>query len=305
VDTESAILANYLCNDLGMDTISAGHVVSWAMETFERGLISEADTGGIQLNFGNAEALHTLLPQIGHRQGAFADMLAQGTRHASEQVGGDSYQWAIQAKGLEQSCVDTRNTMGYGLAFAVNPRGPDHLMTQPISEFGESDEARAVIREILGDEKYADPTITEKKPEMVRWHEDVYAVTDAVGFCIFVSIGPIAVKREDIAELLSLAFDEPISVEDLMVAGRRIVTIERCFNVREGGLREEDKLPWRMMNDPVPDGPTKGMVMDQKKLDGLLDEYYTLHGWDLPTAVPLRSTLEALGLLELCGDVAK
>jgi len=304
-DTESAILANYLCNDLGMDTISAGQVVSWAMETFEKGLISEADTEGIRLNFGNSEALHTLLSQIGHRQGSFADLLANGTRYAAEKVGGDSYQWAIQAKGLEQSCVDTRSTMGYGLAFAVNPRGPDHLMAQPISEFGGSKEARAVIREITGDEKYADPTITEKKPEIVRWHEDVYAVTDALGFCIFASIGPVVVKPDDIAELLSLALDTQISVQDLMQAGRRIVTVERCFNVREGARREEDRLPWRMMNEPVSAGPTKGMVMDQATLDGLLDTYYSLHGWDTATAIPLRSTLEELGLIDLCGDVAK
>ncbi len=89
----------------------------------------------------------------------------------------------------------------------------------------------------------------------------------------------------------------------LMEGGRRVVTIERCFNVREGARRSDDRLPWRMMNEKVPDGPNAGMITDQAMLDGLLDEYYTLHGWDRETAIPLRSTLEALGLRELCGEV--
>jgi aldehyde:ferredoxin oxidoreductase len=142
------------------------------------------------------------------------------------------------------------------------------------------------------------------KPEIVRYHEDVYAVTDALGFCIFASVGPLVVKPDEIAQLLSLAFDTPVTEEDMLLAGRRIVTLERCFNAREGDRRQQDKLPWRMMHEPIGAGPTRGMVMDQEKLDGLLDAYYALHGWDPGTAVPLRVTLEKLGLLAICGDAA-
>ena len=99
------------------------------------------------------------------------------------------------------------------------------------------------------------------------------------------------------------ALGRQVSEEQLLLAGRKIVTLERCFNVREGARRDDDLLPWRMMNEPVSDGPRKGFVTDKEQLDGMLDEYYEQHGWDPQTAVPRPETLEELGLLELCGDV--
>ncbi|NIM95341.1 MAG: aldehyde ferredoxin oxidoreductase [Anaerolineales bacterium] len=305
VDTESVLVANMLCNDLGMDTISAGHVISWAMETFERGLIDESYTDGLKLRFGNIEALHEMLRRIAYREGDFAQLLARGVRSASEVVGGDSYQWAIEAKGLEQSAVDTRMAKGYALAFAVNPRGPDHLMTETFAEFGLSKEARDVIRKITGDKKYADPTLTEKRAEIVRWHEDVYAATEALGFCVFTSTAAFAVNPENMSQLFSMGLGEKFTEAQLMEGGRRIVTVERCFNVREGATRMDDRLPWRMMNEKVPDGPNEGMITDQAMLDQLLDDYYAMHGWDPNTAVPLETTLKDLEMIDLCGDILK
>jgi aldehyde:ferredoxin oxidoreductase len=303
-DTEAVLVANRLCNDLGMDTISAGHVISWAMETYERGILDREQTDGLELRFGNVEAQRTLLERIAYREGAFADLLAHGTRYAAEEVGRDSWKWAIQAKGLEQSAVDTRAAKSYALAFAVNPRGPDHLMTETFAEFGFTQESRDVIQKITGDEKYADPRLLEKRAEIVRWHEDVYAASEALGFCVFTSTAAFAVNPENMSRFFSLGLGTPFDEERLLLGGRRMVTIERCFNVREGARRQDDFLPWRMMNEQVPSGPNAGMVTDQAMLDHLLDQYYALHGWDLPTAIPLRSTLEKLGLAELCGDVA-
>lgn len=304
VDTESALVANRLCNELGMDTISAGHVISWAMECYEREVLSSIDTDGLELRFGNAAALHEALRRIAHRQGRLGELLSQGTRRAAEQVGQDSHRWAIQAKGLEQSAVDTRMAKAYALALAVNPRGPDHLMTETFAEFGLSKEARDVIRKITGDEKYADPHLTDKRAEIVRWHEDVYGASEALGFCVFTSTAAFAVNPENMAQLMSYALGVPFDEQQLMTGGRRMVTIERCFNVREGARRTDDRLPWRMMNERVPAGPNQGMVTDQPMLDGLLDQYYAMHGWDPTTAIPRPETLESLGLLALCGDVA-
>ncbi len=196
-DTEALLVANRLCNDLGMDTISAGHVVSWAMETYERGILSLEETDGLDLRFGNIQALHTILKRIAYRDGAFADLLSRGTRQASQEVGRDSWKWAIQAKGLEQSAVDTRAAKSYALAFAVNPRGPDHLMTETFAEFGFTQESLDVIREITGDEKYANPRLTEKRADIVRWHEDVYAASEALGFCVFTSTAAFAVNPKE------------------------------------------------------------------------------------------------------------
>jgi aldehyde:ferredoxin oxidoreductase len=304
VDTESALVANRLCNELGMDTISAGHVISWAMESFERGALRAPDTDGLELRFGNIGAVHEVLDRIAHRRGNLGELLAQGTRRAAKQVGRGSHQWAIEAKGLEQSAVDTRMAKAYALAFAVNPRGPDHLMTETFAEFGLSKEARQVIRQITGDEKYADPHLTEKRAEIVRWHEDVYGASEALGFCVFTSTAAFAVNPTNMAQLMSHALGTPFDEETLLLGGRRMVTIERCFNVREGARRSDDRLPWRMMNERVPAGPNRGMITDQPMLDGLLDQYYDSHGWDRATAIPRTDTLDALGLLELCGEVA-
>jgi aldehyde:ferredoxin oxidoreductase len=299
-DTEAVLRANHLCNDYGLDTISAGHVISWAMECYERGVISPEQAEDLELGFGNAEAQLELIRRIAFREGLLGDLLAEGTQRASAEVGGDSWKWAIQAKGLEQSAVDTRAAKSYALAFAVNPRGPDHLMTETYAEFGFTEEARDVIRKITGDEKYANATLLEKRADIVRWHEDCYAATEALGFCVFTSTAAFAVNPENMAELFGYALGIEFSEEELMLGGRRIVTLERCFNAREGGRREDDVLPWRMMNEPVPDGPNKGMITDQAMLDRFLDEYYALHGWDPATGIPWLETLKALDLADVC-----
>ena len=304
-DIEAVLKANQMCNDLGLDTISAGHVISWAMETYEKGLISPEQADGLNIRFGNAEVLLALIERIGRRQGLIGDLLAEGTKAASEEIGGDSWKWAIQAKGLEQSAVDTRAAKSYALAFAVNPRGPDHLMTETYAEFGFTQESRDVIRKVTGDEKYANPRLLEKRAEIVLWHEQCYGASEALGFCVFTSTAAFAVNPENMAEMFGLAVGVPYSEDDLMLAARRVVTIEKCFNVREGARRDDDRLPWRMMNEPVPGGPNKGMVTDEAMLDNLLDQYYTAHGWDLGTSIPRQGTLKYLGLDDVCVGIPK
>jgi len=304
IDTEAVIKGNQLCNDYGMDVISTGHVISWAMECYEKGVIKGEQADNLDLHFGNVESQLELIRRIALREGLMGDLLANGTKQAAEEVGGDSWKWAIQAKGLEQSGVDTRMAKSYALAFAVNPRGPDHLMTETFAEFGITEEARALIKEITGDEKLADPTLLDKRAEIVLWHEDCYAATEALGFCVFTSTAAYAVNPRNMSQLFGHALGVEFSVEELMRAGRRTVTLERCFNVREGALRADDTLPYRMMNTPVPEGPQKGMVTDKEMLDQLLDQYYEAHGWDVQTGIPTREALETLGLLELCGDCA-
>jgi aldehyde:ferredoxin oxidoreductase len=272
------------------------------MECYEKGLIDSDRSDGLDLHFGSIESMLELLRRMAFREGLLGDLLANGTRHAAEEVGRDSWKWAIQAKGLEQSAIDTRSSKGYGLAFAVNPRGPDHLMTETIAEAGYSEEARRLIGKITGDERYADSTLVEKRAEIVRWHEDCYAATDALGYCAFNSTASYVVDPENMAQLLALALGRQISEEQLMLAGRRIVTIERCFNAREGARREDDVLPWRMMNDPVTDGPHKGLTNSREELDRMLNEYYQMHGWDVQTGIPTPETLKELDLLALCGD---
>ncbi len=300
VDLEAVLVANRLCNDLGMDTISAGYVISWAMESYQKGLIDPDLAEGLEIDFDNPEAQMVLLERIARRNGRLANILAEGTRAAAREVGGDSWKWAIQSKGLEQSGVDTRAAKSYALAFAVNPRGPDHLMTETFAEFGFTQEARDVIKKVTGSEKYADPRLVEKRAEIVLWHEQTYGASEALGFCVFTSTAAFAVTPENMAQQFSLAVGVPCSEEDLMLAARRIVTMEKCFNSREGARRKDDQLPWRMMHEPVPDGPNQGMITSPEMLDDLLDQYYTAHGWDLKTGIPKPETLSYLGIDKVC-----
>ena len=153
-DTEAVLRANQLCNDYGLDTISTGGVIQWAMECFEKGVITEKDTGGLALNWGDGAALVELVEQIALRQGIEICWLKGGK--ASKQVGQDSWKWAMHVKGLEYSRAEIRARTGYALALAVNPRGADHLHSQVYAEFGSTPEALALIKKICGDEKYAD-----------------------------------------------------------------------------------------------------------------------------------------------------
>lgn len=191
------------------------------------------------------------------------------------------------------------------MGFAVNARGPDHLQAQPMAEFGRGTEAHALVRKICGDDAYAMPHSSEKKADLVRWHEDCQAVTDALGVCMFLAVGfAYMMSPERMAALLSAAWGVEIDCDELMEVGRRIVTLERCFNVREGAdRRTEEHLPWRMMHEPIQHGPNAHRITSQEELDSMLDEYYRLHGWDVETGRPTGGTLIALGLEAMCGDL--
>lgn len=304
LDTAAIMRTNELINIYGMDTISTGGVIQWAMECYEKGVIGSKELEGLDLKWGNAEAVIEMVKRIALREG-FGDVLAEGVKRASEKVGGESYKWAVQAKGLEQSRVDTRSAKAYALAFAVNPRGADHLHTETFAEFGMGPEARELIKKITGDENLATPYVTEKRAEIVRWHEDCYAVTDCLGFCSFTSTALYGITPKIMADLFSAALGVNVSEEEIMEAGRRIVTLEKCFNVRQGATRKDDTLPYRLMHEPTPDRPdAKDAVNSQEELDIMLDEYYKLHGWDKETSWPTKSNLLAMGLDYVAEELA-
>jgi len=295
-DIDAIIKANELCNIYGLDTISTGSVIQWAMESYERGVITKKDTDGIELKFGNGRAMVKMVEKIAFRDG-FGNILAEGVKRAAEKVGKDSWKWAIEGKGLEQSCVDVRVAKGYALAFAVNPRGVDHLHTETFAELGLSKEGRELIKKITKSDKFIESTSTEKRAEIVRWHEDCFAISDALGFCAFTTTALYGLTPKMIAEMWSAAIGEEMSEEELMKAGRRIVTLEKSYNVRCGATRVDDKLPWRLMNEDAKDRPgDKFMANTQEELDKMLDKYYKLHGWDLKTSWPTRKVLEKLDL---------
>ena len=287
--------ANELCNDLGMDTISAGGVIQWLMECVERGVVPRDTLNGIEIRWGSEEAVVPLLKLIAQREGV-GDLLAKGTRKAAEEVGKDSWKWAVQSHGLEQSSIDTRVAKAYALAFAVNPRGPDHLHAQPMAEFGLYPEARQLVKKLLGSEKYCNPISTEGKPELVRWHEDMFALTDSLGICSFATTTTYVIDTPSLLKLIKAALGVDLTEAELQRVGQRTVVLERCFNLREDKNRH-DILPWRMMHDQEAEGPLKGNINSPEELSSMLTKYYKLHGYGPKRGYPTRKLLSSLDLL--------
>jgi aldehyde:ferredoxin oxidoreductase len=186
----------------------------------------------------------------------------------------------------------------------VNPRGPDHLMTETEAEFGGTPEAVDLIEKITGSRELADPLRTEGRAEIVRWHEDCYSVTDSLGLCVFTSTSLLFMTPEIMARLYSAALGESISEDEIMRLGRKIVTLEKCFNVREGASRKDDVLPWRMMNEKTIDSSGRAAINSFEKMNPLLDRYYEMHGWDPKTSWPTQKTLDSLGLSKVAAELA-
>jgi aldehyde:ferredoxin oxidoreductase len=300
IDTEGVLVLNEVCNRLGLDTITAGTVTQWAIESYLRGVLTKEDTDGLELDWGKLDEVKKTVEKIALREGKLGNLLADGLKIATKKVGKDSYKWAIiNAKGLEQSNVETRSAKAYALAFAVNPRGNDHLMTETFAEFGASPESIEVIEKVTGDKKWASPHFTEYRAEIVRWHEDCYEITEALGFCVFTSTAAYGVNPDNMARLFAAATGIELSEEEMMLTGRRVCTLEKAFNVTRGATREYDNLPWRLMNEGAASGPLKGEKNSKEELDGMLDRYYELHGWDKETSWPTRETLEMLELKDV------
>jgi aldehyde:ferredoxin oxidoreductase len=300
INTEGVLILNEVCNRLGLDTITAGTVTQWAIESYLRGVLTKEDTDGLELDWGKLDEVKKTVEKIAYRDGKLGELLADGLKIATKKVGHDSYKWAIiNAKGLEQSNVETRSAKAYALAFAVNPRGNDHLMTETFAEFGSSPEAIDVIEKITGDKKWASPHFTDFRAEIVRWHEDCYEITEAMGFCVFTSTAAYGVNPDNMARLYTAATGIEMTEDEMMLTGRRVCTIEKAFNVTRGATREHDNLPWRLMHEGAASGPLKGETNSQEELDGMLDRYYELHEWDKKTSWPTRETLEKLELKDV------
>ncbi|MDY0236701.1 MAG: aldehyde ferredoxin oxidoreductase family protein [Gudongella sp.] len=299
-DTAAILKASELCNIYGLDVISTGSCVQWLMECNEKGVITSKEADGLDLSWGNTHTMVELVRKIAFREG-IGDILAEGLKIASEEVGQDSYKWAVQARGLEQSRVDTRSAFAYALAFSINSRGPDHLNSECLAEFGGNEVFDSVIEKITGDKKYAKPYLTEKRPEIFKWHEEIYAASDSLGICAFPTTAQYWTNEEDLAELYTSATGIEITSEDVMNSGRRTLNLERIFNGMLGHTREEDVLPYRLMNEEsvtaVPENKIR--VNSKEMLDSMKDKYYELVGWDNKRGLPTIEILEELDMTEV------
>ena len=281
---DSIIASDRLSDELGMDTISAGVTIGFAMELFERGILDETDTGGLDLHFGNHRAMYELVRMMAFRDG-FGDLLADGVKVAAEKIGKGSEQYAMHVKGLELPAYDVRGANAHGLSYATAFTGGDHNRGYAIQEiFG--------IPIPFPTDRFS----TEKKGELTKWNQDARMATcDCPTLCVFIFDTALAPNAfELVAALLEAVTGMTYSAEAVKKTGERVNNLARAFNVREGFGRGDDTLPQRVMNEPLKAGPSKGHMISKKDLDFMLDEYYLSRGWDLSTGIPTREKLDEL-----------
>ncbi len=281
-DLGAVTKANYLCNELGLDTISAGMTIACAMEMAEKGILSD-DEVGMKLRFGDSDAVIRLVEQMALREG-FGDVLAEGSYRMAEQYGHPEL--AVTAKKQEFPGYDPRGSKGMGLLYATSNVGASHMAGD------------LAYMEVFGVPVKLDPLSLERKPWYIKHFEDLFTIIDAAGLCVFLSIRYLCDATEDVmpgrmARLLNLATGAEYTVESLLEAGDRVYTLERLFLTKAGFSREDDTLPKRMLEEPMPEGPAKGHVVE---LDEMLPEFYELRGWD-EDGVPTRKKLTELGLV--------
>lgn len=299
----NTILAgNYLVNYYGLDTLETGSLISWAMELYEKGILTDKDTGGLKLTFGNDQALLEMVHRIAKREG-LGDTLAEGAVRAAEKIGKDSGKYCIQVKGMSNLHSDERMTPSLALGIATGSRGSDHLRSRPAIDLYHLPEE--VLRKVYGQPSPYDGPLTsdytdyEGKPRMVVWQEMCYEAIDCLGICKYhtVFLSPNMPNFEEFSKFLYYNTGIEMSPLEMWKVADRAYTVERLFNIREGLTREDDWLVDRYFDEPTPTGldVVKGKKLDRRKFKKMVDEYYKQHGWD-KDGVPKRETLKKLGL---------
>lgn len=267
-DLEAITDANYLCNDLGLDTISTGSTIACAMELAERGLIDG------DLRFGRADLLQDTVRAIAYRRG-LGDELAEGTYRFAESH--HAAEFSMSVKRLEIPAYDPRGMQGQGLLFATSNRGACHMRGNMLGP------------EVLGLPRLIDRLATQGKAGIVAIHQNSAVVVDSLVMCRFVNM---AVAEEYFARVLTAVTGIHYNAADLMRVGERVWNLERLYNLREGFTRADDTLPLRLLNEPVTAGPSAGETVH---LTSMLDEYYEFRGWDRH-GIPQPNKLKSLGL---------
>ncbi len=294
--------ANELCNALGIDTISAGVTLAWAVECFEKGLLTEKETGGIKLKWNDPKTYFKLLNMIANREG-FGDILAEGSLRAAKRFGKGMEKYTMQVKGQELPSHEPRGKWGVGLGYAVSPTGADHLQAAHDPWFTQpgdySQEFNWVDLEDLSPLGIIDPVPSEDlSPAKVRlfiYLQYIWGLHDVLDWCIFTTVPEFrAIGLKKIVDVVQAVTGWRTSLFELVKAGERGLTMARVFNCREGLNTKDDTLPERFF-EPMRDGTLKGHYINLQKFEEGLKLYYGMMGWD-EQGIPTRAKLEELGV---------
>jgi aldehyde:ferredoxin oxidoreductase len=267
--------ANYICNQLGIDTIDAGNIVACLMELYEKGYLPEKDIG-FKANFGNGEALVKLTEMMGLREG-IGDVMAEGGYALAKKYGHPELFMGVKKQGLP--AYDPRGVQSMGLSYATSNRGACHVRSYGIAV------------EILGVNQKLDPLTSDGKPQVIKAFQDFTGVVDSSGVCLFIVLAE-GFGVNDLVDMLEICTGAGYTAENVLLAGERIWNMERLFNLKAGLTKADDTLPPRFLKEPMPEGPAKGLV---SQLDIMLPQYYEIRGWT-PEGVPTPGKLTELGL---------
>lgn len=292
--------ANQLCNMYGMDTISCGATIAWAMNCFEQGILSLEDTGGIELRYGNAEAMVRMTEMIGKGEG-FGAVLADGSARAAEQFGIDAQDLVVTVKKQEVPAHMPQFKRSLGLIYAVNPFGADHQSSEHDTAWRHYPDRMAEIG--VTNEAQHPSVLNEEKVDFALKTQHIYSALDTVNICQFV-FGPAwhLYSTQQLADAVNLITGWEVTVEELQRVGERRLNMLRAYNAREGIGREADVLPKKMKKALV-GGKTDGISLDDAELEQAKDWYYAMSGWDVATGIPTRAKLEELELGWIADDL--
>jgi len=294
---EAIAVANHLCNLHSLDTISAGNLIAFDMECYEKNLITDRDTDGVKLNWGDPDAIIQMVEKIARREG-FGNVLAEGVKKAAETIGKGSKDFAMEVKGVEVPMHEPRGKKGVGIMYATAARGAVHTDAAHDPGF----ERPNVVPE-LGLIKAYNRKDNAGKPKIIVKCQDVAAVMNSLIVCMFtgnVTFRPVAVA--DYVKWLGAVTGLEYDVTELMMVGERINNLTRAFNIREGMSRRDDYLPPRFAENML-SGASADQSITGSDLDKMLDEYYELRGWDKETGIPTAAKLVSLELGYVAEDI--
>ena len=294
--------ANQTCNLYGLDTISTGNVVAFAMEAYERGIINKEQTGGLEIKWGSPEAVVKLVEMIGNREG-IGDVLAEGVCRAAEKLGHGAQEFAMHVKGREVPMHEHRGKRNVGLMYAVADRGACHMEWEH-DDYWEPD---MYLRPELGlkAESLPERTLLDygpSKAKIAKIQADLWSMCNSLVVCVFDIYPGGGIEHTTLLGILNAATGWNMTMEEYMQVGERAINLTRAFNAREGLTRKDDQLPKRLM-EPLPDGLFAGKAFTQEILDTLLDNYYEFRGWDKKTGLPTRARLETIDLKHVADEL--
>ncbi len=285
--------ANQLCNAYSLDTISTGSAIAFAMECFENGILTKQDTNGLELRFGNADAMLQLVEMIAHRRG-IGNLLAEGVKRAAEKIGKGADRFALHVKGKELPMHDPRGKTGLALAYAVSPSGADHLQNAHDPVFVNPSkwvEALGITEGVSVD------SLGPEKVRLFMYGQLWWGLLDCLGACKFTFIPHNAgvLNASHLVELVNASTGWETSLWSLMKASERALTLARCFNIREGFTAADDNLPNRLFEE-LSFGQRKGSKIDRQQFATALRLYYEMMGWNRDTGIPDPAKLHELDL---------